>query len=429
MAALIAAAPLAQAALLLTLVGPAAADNPFVRAFALVAGKAKADATAARLSTPAPPYPGHQFPIATIGKTKLVFRPELFKLEAISVFVVIVYVLVYFAGRSRNKTLARQWIKSASPIIINEFSYIGAPASVGASTDRLIWNGSDEALLYASGRRGLRAMEILFEFIPRHDIIQSLFWPLWDLGVGSDTPSKRDLITIRFVLPPSANPIGVWSLVNKLDLRGTRKGRYDLGFTQLRLNAVEQRGLDTNWVLMSEAADNTDMILGSVVTSNKPRQDGILPGLQALLAMSEVKDSLASVTVTDLPFLKPEDGPIEEPVHHVVLSLRPGRSLEKATPAILTLAFNIVDALDQGLWTPSGTILAKLKKTRADTNAALLKEVSADREAEEEEARESARRQAAKDKMEKLSPAEQEKRKALEKKRQQRKSGGRMKMR
>ncbi|KAE8227332.1 hypothetical protein CF319_g182 [Tilletia indica] len=427
MAAFITAVPLAQAALLLAFAAPAAADNPFLRAFAMVAGNAQADA--ARLQGTAPPYPGYELPLGTIGKTKFVFRPELFKIEAISIGICIAYVIVYFVGRARNKALASQWIKAASPMLINEFSHIGGPSSAGAGSDRLIWNGSDEALLYASGRRGVRAMEVLFEYFCRGDLIQSVFWPLWDLGLGSATPSKRDLITIRFVLPPSANPLGVFALVNKSDLQGTRSGRYDLSFTQLRLNAVEQRGLDTNWILMNEAADMTDAILGPVVGSSKPRQDGILPGLQALLELPEVRESLMSVTVTDLPFLKPDDGPIEEPVHHVVLSLNPGRSLEKATPAILTLAFNIVDAIDQGLWAPSANVLSKLKKTRAEVNAALLKEVSAESEAEREDAREAARKQAAKDKLEKLSPAEQEKRKALEKKRQQRKSGGRVKMR
>ncbi|KAK0537884.1 hypothetical protein OC842_001484 [Tilletia horrida] len=432
MAALVAAVPLAQAALVLAFASPASAQvvqGIIDRYVNLFTGKGLNTPQGIQQRGPIPVYPGQEFPLTVIGKTKFVFRPELFKLEALSFVICVVYVAVYFAGRSANKGLARRWIKAASPYIVNEFSHIGAPQSAGASSDRLIWNGSDEALLYASGRRGLRALEVLFEFFPRHDIIQALFWPAWDLGVGSTTPSKRDVITMRFVLPPSPNPLGVFALVNKSDLRLTRSGRYDLGFTQLRMNAIEQRGLDTNWVLMNEAADMTDSILGPVIGSNKPRQDGILPGLQTFLSLPEVRDSLESVTVTDLPFNKPEAGPIEEPVHHLVLSLRPGRSLEKALPAIFTFAYNIIDAIDSNLWAPSPQILSKLKKARAEANAALLKEARAEKEAEEEEAREAARKQAAKDKLSKLSPAEQEKRKEIEKKRQQRKSGSRIKMR
>lgn len=403
--------------------------NPLDRYWKFFTGKAQSVTQTLKESAPVQPYPGKEFSLGTIGKTKLVFRPELFKLEALSVIVCLLFVIAYLNGRAANKRKVRRWIQNASPILSSEFAYIGASASAGAGSDRLIWNGSDEALLYASGRRGLRAMEVLFDFYPRHDIIQSVFWPLWDLALGSTVPSRRDLITVRFMMPTSTNPLGVFALVNKSDLRSTRSGRYDLGFTQLRINAVEQRGLNENWALMNEAADMTDTILGPVVGSDKPRRDGILPGLQELLSLPEVRDSLASVSVTDLPFLKPEDGPIEEPPHHLILSLHPGQSLEKATPAIFTLAFNIIDAIDQGLWAPPANTLAKLKKARADANAELLKEVRAEKEAVEQESREAARKQAAKAKLEKLSPAEQEKKRELEKKRQARKAGGRTKMR
>ncbi|KAK0554224.1 hypothetical protein OC846_000933 [Tilletia horrida] len=429
MSSLTSSSLLPAALLSLALVQASSAQGIVQRLVGAISGNPQLAAQINKERGPIPPYPGVQYELGTIGKTKITFRPELFKLEAISLVVSIAYVLIYLLGRASNKSLARRWIKAASPTLINEFSHIGASAAAGAGADRLIWNGSDEALLYASGRRGVRQMEVLFDYFPRHDLIQTIFWPLFDLIAGSAVPSKRDLITVRFVLPSKAGkdgqnpPISVFALVNKSDLRSTRSGRYDLSFTQLRLNAVEQRGLDENWVLMNEAADMTDQVLGPVVGNNKPRQDGILPGLQALLALPELRDSLASFTVTDMPFNKPEDGPIEEPVHHVILSLKPGRSLEKALPAIFALGLNLVDAIDQGLWAPSANTLAKLRKTRAETNATLLKEARADKIAAEEEAREEARKKAAKEKFDKLSPAEQDKKKELEKKRAQRKAG------
>ena len=71
---------------------------------------------------------------------------------------------------------------------------------------------------------------------------------------------------------------------------------------------------------------------------------------------------------------------------------------------------------------------ATLRRTRDEVDQLLNEERDRDAKEEEEENRERARRQAAQERLEQLSPAEQEKRREIEKKRAKRKAQGRLKI-
>lgn len=72
-----------------------------------------------------------------------------------------VYLLLHVIGKIRNRNLAKAWIKTALPLLEDEFAFVGKEdagshsAGIGEGQARLVWNGGAEALAYASGRRGV----------------------------------------------------------------------------------------------------------------------------------------------------------------------------------------------------------------------------------------------------------------------------------
>ncbi|UZJ52509.1 hypothetical protein CBS101457_001829 [Exobasidium rhododendri] len=372
-----------------------------------------------------------------VWKLDLKFRPIDFKIEAALLAVSVFYLLFHFAGKARNRALAKAWLQEAMPMLEDEFAYVGKEEEIhdghkvgqGEGKGRLVWNGAAEALAYASGRRGVTGLQILFTLKPMHDPIQLIYNLGSDFATAALVSSSRDLLTLTFLLPYQGadNVSGVFALVNKTALRSTRKGRFDLTFTKVidTDNANEQRELSPEFAIMSETAELTDAILGDIGEKGSSQRHRV--GLQSAVN-SEAGKLLYSLVLSDQPQKRPEESsiPVEKRQRTLTLTLRaPRNSREaKASLNLLETACNLVDVLELGHAKLTNVTLQKLRNTRTAIDKEINEEANKWQKEEDEEARQSAKKKAEQDKFDKLSPAEQEKRKQVEKKRQMRKSQG-----
>ncbi|GAC92706.1 hypothetical protein PHSY_000261 [Pseudozyma hubeiensis SY62] len=358
------------------------------------------------------PYDGLEFPL--VGR--FVFRPALFWLEGGVLGFCLLFILIHLVGKTRNRQMASKFASAALPVLEQEFAVIANDEGKG----HLLWNGGNEALMFASGRRGCASLQVTFDLIPRHDPMEILFAFVKDTVTASITP-LRDAITLTFTLPTTADNVsGVFALVNKGALQYTRSGRFDLTFAKVidSDSAVTSRGLSKQWAIMSEAPELTDAFLG------EPDQKGVAQRTKlGLVDLLEGKAGafLDSLVLTDQPFKRPTKGPIpiEQRQRLLTLTLQAPKSTADAHKAIELLQFgcNLVDALDQGVVKLRNETLNKLRKTRAQVDKELLDESTKEQREAEQEAREEAKRKAEKEKFDKLSPAEQAKRKEVERKR------------
>ena len=83
-------------------------------------------------------------------------------------------------------------IPQGSHVLEDEFAFVGkedAPAGhhfgTGEGDGKLVWNGGGEALAYASGRRGVDGLQILFSLTPFHDPFELLYTFLYNAATGS----------------------------------------------------------------------------------------------------------------------------------------------------------------------------------------------------------------------------------------------------
>lgn len=85
--------------------------------------------------------------------SKLQIRPIDFKLEAIILAFAILYSILHVIGKRRNRSKAETWVKEVLPAINREFATTADDGK--GKGEMLLWNGGDEAVLYASGRRSV----------------------------------------------------------------------------------------------------------------------------------------------------------------------------------------------------------------------------------------------------------------------------------
>lgn len=359
------------------------------------------------------PYDGIEIPL--FGS--FVFRPALFWLEGGVLGFCLFFILIHLVGKTRNRHIAERFASAALPTLEQEFAVVANDDGKG----QLLWNGGNAAMMFASGRRGCASLHVTFDLVARHDPMEILFTFAKDIALASTTSSFRDTVTLTFTLPSVADNVsGVFALVNKGALQHTRSGRFDLTFAKVNDSdsAVTSRGLSKQWAIMSEAAELTDGFLG------EPDQKGVAQraklGLVDVLA-GQAGNLLDSLVLTDQPAERPTNGPIpaDKRQRLLILTLQAPKTRADAQKAteLLQLGCNLVDALEHGVVKLRNETLAKLRKTRAQVDKELLDEATKEQREAEQEAREDAKRKAEKAKFDKLSPAEQAKRKEVERKR------------
>lgn len=364
------------------------------------------------------PYNGLEYPL--FGR--FVFRPALFWLEGGVLGFCVLFVLIHYIGKTRNRQMASKIAAAAVPTLEEEFAVVANDDGKG----HLLWNGGNSALMFASGRRGCSSLHVTFDLIARHDPMEILYTFAKDIVLASTTSSFRDTVTFTFTLPPTSDNVsGVFALVNKGALQHTRSGRFDLTFAKVNDSdsAVTSRGLSKQWAIMSEASDLTDGFLG------EPDQKGVAHrsklGLVDLLE-GQAGKYLDSLILTDQPFTRPtRPVPAEKRQRLLILTLQipTSRSVVPKAVELLQLGCNLVDALDKGVIKARNETMAKLRKTRAQVDKEIEEEATKEQREAEQEAREEAKRKAEKEKFDKLSPAEQAKRKEVERKRAMKKAG------
>lgn len=358
------------------------------------------------------------------------FNPNEFHREAFFLALSLLYLSFYLIRAQLNKAAAQRWTRVVVPALKKEFHYVPAKTPYGSGP--LVWNGAGDAMLYASGRRNVERLQAELEFYPYHDLALLLVQlPLAQFGA----PSKefRSQLSVTLTLPPTADNVsGVFGVVNKTYLRTTRAGRYDLSFAKLldAPDASTSRGLDNQWAILSETGELTDSWLGAPGEHGASVRSKL--GIQQVLNTPEAEKLVQSIVITDQPRTRPTKGPLltEDRPRQIVLTFKmPASTAEaKAQLAFLELALNLADAVGLAeLGNVAGPLrlrpelLNKLRKIRHEVDAALEREATREEREAEEEALKEAKAKVEAERFKNLSPAEQAKRKEVERKRALRK--------
>ncbi|KAG6854768.1 hypothetical protein C0991_001195 [Blastosporella zonata] len=305
-------------------------------------------------------------------------------------------------------------------------------------------DGNSDFYIFSTGRRNVASLHTVFTLRPRHDPFQYLFQfarTLVDLHYR-----PKDDVTLDFKLAPNAlSQEFVWAIVAKDELLSIKNGRWDL----VQLSFYYQCPRDANVISRHSQRQpsyplcplRSPLCLACVSLciylhhSDVPTHiefadvtDNILkPALVAALRDPKILPYFRSLSVTDQPRDRPEGPlPANKRQKHVILSLSLPPGAQDASTLVSAL-FPFIDSLNNINLRPETKL--KLKKTREELDKTL--KVDSEREKKEEQTQAAEDKKAEKRKLEqdriaKLPAAEQQKILEKERKRNLRKSQGKM---
>ncbi|RPB02090.1 DUF1682-domain-containing protein, partial [Choiromyces venosus 120613-1] len=179
----------------------------------------------------------------------------------------------HFWGTRRNRAIAKKFFGSISPVLSQEFAYVGFDPFGRANTEQVVTadyalkeNHPLEFITYASGRQNIAFMHTTIKLQRRSNPITWFGEHLFAFFFES-VPAPTDNATVT-ISPFDGQDAGkggpsskydnfVWALVNKNQMKKWREDRYDLSLTR----TSDWDGLP-NWLaVMSESKEIGDTIL------------------------------------------------------------------------------------------------------------------------------------------------------------------------
>ena len=204
-------------------------------------------------------------------------------------------------GTRRNRTIAKKFFGSISPVLSQEFAYVGFDPYSQANTEQVVTadyalkeNHPLEFITYASGRQNIAFMHTTIKLQRRSNPITWFGEHLFAFFFES-LPAPTDNATITISPfdgqdpgkggPSSKYDSFVWALVNKNQMKRWREDRYDLSLTK----TSDWDGLP-NWLaVMSESKE-----IGDTVLTKELKE-----------AVVDCQDILEYLIVSDQPIDKP----------------------------------------------------------------------------------------------------------------------------
>jgi len=262
--------------------------------------------------------------------------------------------------------------------------------------------------VFSTGRRTVSSLHTVFSLRPRHDFSRLAFQLAW--GLVDLLYAPKDDLTLDFKLHASAPvPEFVWALVARGEVNSIKKERWDLTFTK----TTENPQVPPNVVIMSEFADVTESVLKIAG-----------PVLEAL-KNPKIQPYFRSLSITDQPRVRPSVISANRGAKHVILSLTlPPSSRAADSTQLVTAMFGLIDALEKINLRPETK--TKIKKTRENFAKTVKDEAERDAREDAAGAKLAAKRRAEEERVASLSAAEQQKLLERNRKRNLRKTQGKM---
>lgn len=338
-----------------------------------------------------------------LAKMTLVERLKAYpwSLERWTVGAIAAYLIIFYFGAKYNKAKVDKFVDSLLPVLKGNFFQVGV-----ADGQLLAQDDYQHFSLYATGRVNIESVTAKFDLQARQN------FPMWSSEwivsfFTSVVPTPEDTAKFAFKIDSEASAQiddFTWAVVTKDNMNNYRKDNYYLSLTK----TSESDKLPIEYVFMNEVSEMNEKLYTEKLSE----------------LLEKCKSFLQFIVITDQPALKPDSiEELESSIGErlVVQMKMPGSDDERATATEL-ITYLLDEYID--FVVANGTFRSELtrrcKKTR-EVEVAKLKKAAEDRRREEQDL---AKREVEKQKIDKLTPAEQEK---LAKRREERRQRKQMK--
>lgn len=316
--------------------------------------------------------------------------------EALIVASIVAFVLSFYYGAGRNTKKVVSWIDAHRTVLKEEFYQVGFKNGT-----EYIVDSPTEFVTFASGRSLIPSVTTNFSLKSRQNLIGLSLEYI--MGFFFGVPPPVDTIDVAISIDNKEASINgfVFAIVNKEVMKHAREDNYYLSLTK----TTDSPKLPINFVFMSEFPEVTDSLF--------------TPQLEEIIQKSA--GILNYISFTDQGRNHPEKVEDIVSVPRLVLSLNFPKNAEEAqtSAALLQAAIGLVDiAASKQKLRPE--TLKKLKATR-DAEIKKIVKLEDEKRAEELADKKAKEKREERNRISKLSPAEQRKIEEKERQKEQRK--------
>lgn len=309
---------------------------------------------------------------------------------------VLLFVGLHFWGSNANKKTVESWIDTHKEVLESEFFQVGISKD---SSVKMVVNSPTNYVTYATGRQNIDSFSGIFKLKGRQNLISLSIEYILGFFFSLAMPSDAVEITIT---PNKNAPINnfVFAIVNKEIMKRAREGNYSLSLTK----TTDSAKLPVYLVFMSENPEVTDAFF--------------TPELAEAVQTSQ--NILDSLIFSDQGKNRPENLKDVEPATTLNLVLKFPKSEEdkKTSIALLSAVIRLVDVAAEKTLRPE--VIKKIKATR-ETELKKIQKAKEEEKAEELAEKKANEKREQRNRISKLSPAEQKKIEEKERKKEQRK--------
>ncbi|CAO3645545.1 unnamed protein product [Mucor fragilis] len=326
-----------------------------------------------------------------------------FQMEIVLVSVFFLYFLTWLRGKKANLNRAKGWLNGQVDYLQSQFALVGDKKSNDQSI--LMMDGPADYLLYTTGRRNVQFGHWWLKLKPRNDLL-TYFSTTVLSKLTSATKPATDRVELKLHLDKGLTEKFVVGVVRKDLATEVFKKRFDLN--RVGKIASNKAISSSEYTIYAETQKLADSILTSKVTDIINKSDG----------------RLESLIISSLPDEEPE---LFETDGYITISLNFLMPTSAGFDPLVELVGDLPDAISQLRLT--GDVKTKINKNREELGKEFAKKLAADR-AEELAQKKAEAKRAEEERVKKLSPAEQrkweEKERARNMKKQQKKQGRKM---
>lgn len=308
------------------------------------------------------------------------------------------FVVIHHFALNSNKKKVFSWIKNIQPILEKEFSQVGVSPD---PTHPLIatYNPTTYST-YATGREVISSFNVDFTLIGKHNPITLIMEYVLGFFFAIDPPKE----SIRVIITPSKTsgvaPC-VFAIVNKNEMKASRDDNYFLSLTK----TSDSSKLPVSFVFMSESSELTESLFSSELAG----------------AIGKSQNILKYFALADQPKDRPTKIEDTLPRPRLILSLNFPKSNEdvEASIELIQASINFIDdSVTKTHVRPE--VFKKIKATR-ETELKKVQKALDEIKAEELAKKKAEEKRTQRNKISKLSPAEQKRIEQKEREKEMRK--------
>ncbi|VDN06760.1 unnamed protein product [Thelazia callipaeda] len=182
-----------------------------------------------------------------------------YQAEALVLSILIIYMINYVIGRSKNQSIANKWFMAATPFLEEQFTLVGDDGTSEELREGHMHKDTDSTYtIWCTGRVGCQGMLITLKLLKRQDLIHVIL---------NFIRPKQDKVIIRIDVDHSEMDSFVFAIGHRKSVTKAVKEMMDLSMFTVERKGLDKVGLSSSIVVYAEIFEAVNAIIDPTILS------------------------------------------------------------------------------------------------------------------------------------------------------------------